>query len=332
LREFTGGIKMIKFATIGSNFIVHQFLEAAKEVAGFEYVAAYSRTYEKAEELAKQYGATKIYTDLQELALDQDIDAVYIASPNSLHCEQSILMMQHKKHVLCEKPIASNSREFEEMARVAKENNVILLEGMKSVHCPAYKVVKDNLKNLGMIRQVTFNYSQYSSRYDKYKAGIIENTFNPEFSNGALMDIGVYTIHMLLALFGVPKSIQSTDVRLDNGVDGAGAILCKYEDFLATLIYSKISEYKGNQIQGEAGTMFIDQISDIAKVHILYQDGRCEEFEIDKKVTMAYEIETFVNAITVGTSVDLLETTKQQMIFLDEARRQLGIVFPADEK
>lgn len=323
---------MIRFATIGSNFIVHQFLEAAGEVAGFEYVAAYSRTYEIGEALAKQYGATKVYTDLQALARDPEIDAVYIASPNSLHCEQSILMMQHGKHVLCEKPIASNVHEFEEMARVAKAQDVILLEGMKSVHCPGYQVVRENIQHLGKLRQVTFNYSQYSSRYDKYKAGIIENTFKSEFSNGALMDIGVYTIHMLLALFGAPKQIQASDVRLDNGVDGAGAILCQYEDFLATVIYSKISDHLGNQIQGEEATMLIDHISDIGHVQILYRDGRKEAFEIDKKVTMMYQIETFVKAIRGEETKDLLATTRKQMHFLDDARKQLGIVFPADAK
>lgn len=321
---------MIKFATIGSNFIVHQFIEAAREVADFEYVAAYSRTYETGAALAKQYGAKTVYTDLEELARETNIDAVYIASPNSLHAEQSILMMQHGKHVLCEKPIASNSQEFEEMAKVAKAHGVVLLEGMKSVHCPGYQVVRKNLKHLGIIRQVTFNYSQYSSRYDKYKAGIIENTFKAEFSNGALMDIGVYAIHMLLSLFGMPNQIQANAVRLDNGVDGAGAILCAYEDFLATLIYSKISDHLGNQIQGEDATMIIDHISDIGCVQMLYRDGRRETFEIDKKVTMAYEIETFLRAIHGEEKGDLLAITKQEMQFLDEARKQLGIIFPAD--
>ena len=322
---------MIRFATIGSNFIVHRFLEAAEQVSDFSYVAAYSRTHGVGEELAKQYGATQVYTDLQALAQASDIDAVYVASPNALHKTQAILMMKHGKHVLCEKPIASNALEFEEMERVAKVNDVVLMEAMKSVHCPGFDAIKDHLFKLGIIRNVTFNFLQYSSRYDKYKNGIVENAFKPELSNGALMDIGVYPIHVLLALFGMPKSVQSSGIKLDNGADASGTILCKYDGFLATLIYSKIASFEGNQIQGEAATMVIDKISDIKQVEILYPSGRKEEVAIEKQTTMVYEIEKFVQAIRTNDTSDLLATTRAQMVLLDEVRGQLGIVFPADE-
>lgn len=323
-------IKMIKFATIGSNFIVHRFLEAAALVAKFEYGAVYSRTEEKGRELANQYGAPKVYTSLESLAKDKEIDVVYIASPNYLHGEHSILMMKHGKHVICEKPISSHARELAEMERIALENNVILMEAMKSVHCPGYTAVRDNLHKLGQIRQVTFNFLQYSSRYDDYKAGIIENAFKPEVSNGALMDIGVYPIHMLLALFGMPKNIQANAIMLETGTDAAGTISCDYEDFLATLIYSKISSYEGNQIQGESATMMIDKISDISQVTIKYRDGRTEEIGINKKATMYYEIQKFVDAINNHEQAGLLDVTNKQMMFLDEVRNQLGIIFPAD--
>ena len=322
---------MIKFATIGSNFIVHQFLEAAKQVEGLSYVATYSRNLETGEALAGEYGAKKVYTSLDELAQDPEIDAVYVASPNAFHKEQSILMMKHGKHVLCEKPIASNGKEFAQMEQVAKENGVVLMEAMKSVHCPGFFAVRDHLHKLGTIRNVTLNFLQYSSRYDKYKSGIVENAFKVELSNGALMDIGVYPLHMLLALFGTPNDVQSSGIKLSNGADAAGSVLCTYEDFVATLIYSKIASFEGNQIQGEAATMIIDKISDIKKVTIFYRDGETEEIEIKKKTTMIYEIEVFAQAILGKTDgVDLLMTTRQQMAMLDEIRWQLNIVYPAD--
>jgi len=323
---------MIKFATIGSNFIVHRFLEAAQEVVGFEYVAAYSRTYEVGKELARQYGAAKVYIDLNELAQDVDVDAVYVASPNAFHKDQSILMMQHGKHVICEKPIASNMREFEEMTQVAGEKGVVLMEAMKSVHCPGFAAVRDNLHKLGVIRNITFNFLQYSSRYDNYKLGIVENAFKPELSNGALMDIGVYPLHMMLALFGIPKSVQSSGIKLDNGADASGVILCNYDSFLATLVYSKIATFEGNQIQGEKATMTIDKISDIKKVTIHHRDGVAEDIRIEKKVTMIYEIEKFIATIKGYHTEDLLSTTSAQMYLLDQVRSQQGIIFPADEK
>ena len=323
---------MIKYATIGSNFIVHRFIKAASLVDNFEYGAVYSRTAKRGRELADQYGVDTVYTSLEELAEDQDIDIVYIASPNFLHAKQSILMMKHAKHVLCEKPISSHGRELAEMEKVAKENNVILMEAMKSVHCPGYETMRKNLDKLGKIRNVTFNFLQYSSRYDKYKSGIIENAFKPEVSNGALMDIGVYTVHMLLALFGMPKDIHAKAIMLKTGTDAAGTITCDYGDFLATLIYSKISSYEGNQIQGELATMMIDKISDIQTITIKYHDGSEEEIATHKKTTMYYEIQKFVDAVNNNEQARLLDVTKKQMMFLDEVRNQLGIVFPADSK
>ena len=323
---------MVKFATIGSNIIVHKFISAASLVDDFEYGAVYSRTEEKGRELADQYGVATVYTSLVELAENQEIDIIYVASPNFLHAKQAILMMKHGKHVLCEKPISSHERELGLMEEVARENNVILMEAMKSVHCPGYAAVRENLHKLGKIRNVTFNFLQYSSRYDKYKAGIIENAFKPEMSNGALMDIGVYNVHMLLALFGMPKKICAQAIMLKTGADAAGTISCDYGEFLATLIYSKISSYEGNQIQGEAATMIINKISDISKVTIKYRDGSEEEIAIDKKDTMYYEVQRFVDAVNNNDQTGLLDVTKKQMLFLDEVRSQLGIVFPADSE
>lgn len=321
---------MINFATIGSNFIVHRFLEAAQQIADFKYVATYSRLYETGVALASQYGVSTVYTNLEELAKDLNVHAVYIASPNSLHKAQAILMMQHGKHVLCEKPIASNAYELAEMEQVAKMNGVVLMEAMKNVHCPGYIAIRDNLFKLGVIRNIVFNFSQYSSRYNNYKNGIVENAFNPDLSNGALMDIGVYNVHMLLALFGMPKQTQASAIMLNNGVDAAGTILCEYDDFLATLIYSKISSCEANQIQGENATMMIDKISDIKQVKIHYLDGREEEVEIKKQPTMIYETRKFLQHIYKHDEGDVLAVTREQMIFLDKVRKQLEIVFPAD--
>ena len=95
----------IRFASIGTGWIAGEFLKGAREVEGLEYTACYSRSQEKGEEFAKQWGAQKVYTDLEAMAEDKEIDAVYIASPNALHYSQSKLFLQHGKHVICEKPI-----------------------------------------------------------------------------------------------------------------------------------------------------------------------------------------------------------------------------------
>ena len=210
---------MINFAVIGTNFITDRFLEAASSVPEFCLKAVYSRTMERAQDYARRHGAGRTFDSLDDLAACPDVDAVYVASPNCCHAAQSIQMMKAGKHVLVEKPVASNLREFRQMKETALEKGVILLEAMRSVFSPGFEAVRENLRELGTIRRVSFQFCQYSRRYDKFKNGIIENAFRPEMSNGALMDIGVYCVHPLADLFGMPERIKSSSLKLSNGFE-----------------------------------------------------------------------------------------------------------------
>ncbi|VBB05883.1 Hypothetical protein LUCI_1094 [Lucifera butyrica] len=324
---------MLRFAVIGTNKITDKFIEAAKLCKGFELIAVYSRTKERAVQFASKHKAVLVYDDLEELAASKEVDAVYVASPNSLHAEQSIKMLRGKKHVLCEKTIASNKKELEAMLKAAKDNGVILLEAMRSVFDPGFKTIAANMSKLGTIRRVTFQYCQYSSRYDNFKQGIIENAFNPVFSNGALMDIGVYCIHPLLKLFGMPKKIWSSAVILENGIDGAGTIMVNYEDMLGELIYSKITNSRlPSQIQGENGCMIIKEISDTREITIIYNDGQKEDILISKHDNnMYYEAEEFIRLIqTKSNAQEHNQYSLMQLSIMDEVRNQTGISFPAD--
>ena len=89
---------------------------------------------------------------------------------------------------------------------------------------------------------MTLEYCQYSSRYDKFRQGEILNAFRPELANGAIMDIGVYPIYMLVQLFGMPKDIKSFSTKLENGFEGDGIVLMQYEEMVAEAVYSKITE------------------------------------------------------------------------------------------
>lgn len=327
--------KEIRFATIGTGKIVHKFLKAMAKCEGFRYSAVYSREQEKADAFAKEYGVKKTYTSLEDLAKDPQIDAVYIASPNALHCEQSVLMMEHGKHVLCEKPVASNSRELVKMLNTAEQNQVVFLEAMRTAFAPGIAVIKKNLHKLGTIRRATLQYCQYSSRYDHFKQGIIENAFRPELSNGALMDIGVYCVYPLTMLFDRPQNIIAQGVFLRNGVDGAGTILGMYPQMQAELLYSKITDSAlPSQIQGEEANMLIYQIPKIEKIEILYRDGRKEELDIDvDEDDMVYEIRKWKKLIEEHTVQNTYQRySVMEMQIMEEARRQMGIVFPADSR
>lgn len=330
---------MIRFATIGTNKIVDIFLESAKSIKDFEYVCVYSRNEDTAKDFATKHNAKRYTTNLLDIAIAIDIDAVYIASPNSLHCEHSILMLKNKKHVLCEKAISSNEKEVKEMLKVAEDNGVILLEAMRSVFDTGFKAIENNLHKLGKIRRATFQYCQYSSRYDNFKNGIIENAFNPSFSNGALMDIGVYCIYPMVHLFGKPDNIASNGVILENGIDGAGTIIFSYDNdennMQGELMYSKISNsYMPSQIQGENASMIIEEIPDTREITIIYNNGSKENITIDKPTSnMVYEIQAFINFIKNNEKpLKYNQSSIMEMEVVDVVKNQLGIVFPADKE
>lgn len=327
---------MIRFATIGTNWITEAFIEAARKVEDFTLTAVYSRTEEKAKEFAKKTGAERTFTNLEELAKSKDIDAVYIASPNSLHAEQAILLMNHGKHVLCEKPMASNTKEVRAMIDAARRNDVVLMEAMKSTLLPNFQAIREHLHKIGKIRRYFASYCQYSSRYDAYKQGTILNAFNPAFSNGSLMDIGVYCIYPMVVLFGKPHRLQANSLKLDSGVDGEGSIIFDYGDMDAVVMYSKITNsYLPSEIQGEDGSMLIDAIHTPTKVEIRYRDGRTEDVTVpQEQPPMYYEAKEFIELIKSGkreSSINSHDHSLTTIELIEQARKQTGIIFPADQ-
>lgn len=324
---------MVNFAVIGTNFVTDSLIDAGKQCKEFHVQAVYSRTMTRAKEYAEKYKIEDCYDSLELLAQAENIDAVYIASPNALHAAQSIQMLNAGKHVLCEKTIASNLKELKEMLSAAEKNHVVLLEAMRSAFDPGFAAIQENLPKLGKIRRATFQYCQYSRRYDNYKRGIIENAFKPELSNGALMDIGVYCVHPLVKLFGMPKEIIARGMKLETGAEANGTILAIYDDMQAELIYSKITDaILPSQIQGEEGSMIIEEIPDTKKIKICYRDKQWEEIEVIKKENnMYYEVKEFIRLIQENESAkEHNQYSLWELEVMDKARKQMGIVFPAD--
>ena len=146
-------MKKIRFGVVGTNNITDWVIAGARQDERFELAAVCSRTLERANEFAAKHGIPHTFTSLEEMAKSPLIDAVYIATPNYVHAKQSILCMNHGKHVLCEKPFASNAREVRQMTEVAREQGVTLMEAMISTLNPNFTITKEHLKNLGTIRR-----------------------------------------------------------------------------------------------------------------------------------------------------------------------------------
>ena len=271
----------IRVATIGSSRIAESFLMGARHDPRFCHAAVYSRTAERGREFAAKYGVKKVYTSLEDLAADKEIDAVYIASPNTLHAPQAIMMMDSGKSVMVEKPAATSPEELEAMIAASRRNNVSFMEAMRPTTVPNFEAVREALPRIGKIRRYTASYCQYSSRFEEFKQGTVASNLSAEMRGGALLDLGVYCIAPMVHLFGAPWEGEFTREKLEacvqkqetivypggddahkRGVDGQGSMLIKYPDFEAVLSYSKISDSQiPAEIQGEDGSIIIDRVS-----------------------------------------------------------------------
>ncbi len=213
----------IRFGMVGTGFIADWVLAGARQDARFEAAAICSRNQATADAFAAKHGIPHTFTSLEEMARSPLVDAVYIASPNALHASQSILCMSGGKHVLCEKPLASNAREARAMIEAARRYGVVLMEAMIATLNPNFRIVREQLPRLGTIRRYFASYCQYSSRYDKFREGVVLNAFDPSLSNGAMMDIGVYTVYPMVALFGRPQAVDAQGVVLLFGGGRSGS-------------------------------------------------------------------------------------------------------------
>lgn len=324
---------MIRFAVIGTNWITRQFVDAAHETGKYKLTAVYSRSLEQAQTFANDYPVEHLFTSLDAMAQSEDIDAVYIASPNSLHFPQTKLFLQHKKHVICEKPLASNLHEVEQAIALARENQVVLFEAFKTASLPNFQILQQSLEKVGPVRKAFINYCQYSSRYQRYLDGENPNTFNPAFSNGSIMDIGFYCLASAVALWGEPKQVQASASLLDSGVDAHGIAVLDYGDFSVTLQHSKVSDSTlPSEIQGEAGALVIEKISECQKVAFIPRGSKAQDLSQPQHInTMLYEAEEFARLVENNeVNHPALEVSRITAKVQTEIRRQTGVVFPAD--
>ena len=334
----------IRFGVIGTNFITDWVIAGAKQDERFELVAVCSRTQERANEFAAKYDIPYTFTSLEEMAESPLIDAVYIATPNYLHASQSILCMKHGKHVLCKKPMASNAYEVKQMIAASRQYGVTLMEAMKPTLTPNFRVLREALPKAGVIRRYFASYCQYSSRYDKFKEGIVLNAFKPELSNGAMMDIGVYTVYPMVVLFGRPNKISASGVVLSTGTDGQGAVNFEYEGMNATVLYSKIANSSlPTEIEGEDGNFMLNKINQINRVtwqaRPVASSGKgpltpVEDISaVTDKDEYYYEVAEFINLVQAGKLESEVNSHENSLItieIIDEVRRQLGVSFLAD--
>ncbi|MEA4853194.1 MAG: Gfo/Idh/MocA family oxidoreductase [Christensenella sp.] len=290
----------MKYATIGTSGIASQMIEAAGSTGLWELDGVYSRSLARAQEFGAGFGCSRAYNSLSALAKSR-ADAIYIASPNALHYEQCQLFLQAGKHVICEKPLTVTPQQSHELAQLAQQNNVVLMEAIMMVHQPQRRILKAILPEIGNITGVHLDFSQLSSRYAAFCSGELPNIFNPEFAAGCLMDLGVYCVYLALDLFGFPKSAFTTANFLSTGADGSFTSIFHYPGFLLTLTACKTGQDRcGSEILGDQGTISIEFVHHLSGISLFHTDGSKDIIfgDVEKRDLMANEMRDFYRYIT----------------------------------
>lgn len=326
----------MKLGILGSGKIVKEILPVLEQVENIELVAIAARNKGKLEELVEEFNIGKYYIGIDNLLADPDIDTVYVALPNYLHYEAMDKAIAKGKDIICEKPFCGNLRESEDIFARVFAKGLIVLEAASHRFIPNALAVRDELKKLGEIKIVSFNYSQYSSRYDKFKEGEIAPVFDRSMNGGALMDINFYNVDYLSMLFGRPKAVKYFP-NMEKGIDTSGILYLDYGNFKAVAIGSKDSDASlVNTIQTDRGSIEItDAINSFSSFRIK-ESGKDVFREVNVNEPchrMVYEFREFLEIISQRDMEKARELSKISLDtswILTEARKFSAIDFPND--
>lgn len=329
----------IKLGIAGSGMIVQDFFRFIDKIEDYEIKAICGtvRSETKLKDLSLQHHIPFVYTDYNKMLENEEVDTIYIAVPNHLHYSFALEALKNNKNVICEKPFTSNVKELEKLVALAREKDLILVEAITNQYLENYQDIKRRLSELGNIKIVECNYSQYSSRYNAFKEGNILPAFDYSKSGGALMDLNIYNIHFVVGLFGKPRSVIYL-ANIEKNIDTSGVLLLDYDSFKCVCIGAKDCKAPiSSNIQGDLGCIHIPLPVSICKEYTLYtNDGKEETVDLSSgKHRMQYEFEHFAKMILQHRRDDCDKMLDHSLIVMDivsQAKKSAGITFLADQE
>jgi predicted dehydrogenase len=319
----------IRWGIIGPGRIAHRFAQDLATIPDADLHAVASRNKARAEAFASQYGATTSYNSYEALADDPRVDAVYIATPHAYHHEHSILCLNHRKAVLCEKPFAMNLGEVQEMIETARKNKTLLMEALWTFFLPHYRRILDLIRD-GAIGNIRSLEADFGFRPD-WDPG--SRVFKKELGGGSLLDIGIYPIFLALTTLGMPDKIWADATFFENGVDSSCTMRFDYTSGSQARLFSTFSEPTPTAavITGDAGTLTIHPKFHAPSSFTLENDGHSETFRFDVKTNgYSYEIIHFNRLLREGrTESDVMtfETSRHLISLLDAIRSRIGLKY-----
>ena len=328
-------MEQVKLGTIGSGVIVRSILDNVQKTEGISLAAVYSRSEEKAKKLASDYGCSVTYTDMDAFLSDPNVNTVYIATPNLLHYEQAKHALLAGKHVILEKPFTTRRDHAEELAAIAQERRLLLVEAAPTSFLPNFAILKEQLQKILPVKLVLSNYSQYSSRYDAVLRGETPAIFDPSYAGGCLMDINFYNVLLNVLLFGAPKAATYLPNTRPGYSDTSGVMVLQYDGFVSTNAGAKDTwGVNSFQIEGEKGYIYIENGSNGLKSVRVVTKTSDETFNLQPNPDRwFYEVQE-VTRLFLAEDYDAiharLETTIATVGVIESARKAAGICFPKD--
>ena len=258
-----------------------------------------SRSEERAQEFANEYGIKVAYTSYEEMLLDDKIDLIYIATPHSEHYANMKLCIENGKNVLCEKAFTANAKQAEEILALAKEKGVFVAEAMWVRYMPMLTTIKGIL-NSGIIGEPAMLTANLSCPISGKR-----RLTDPALAGGTLLDLGVYTLNFAAMMFGKDiEKMESTCTYTETGVDASESITITYKDGRMAVLngtMNGVSDRRG-VIYGPKGYIAIENINNFESVTV-YDAGykAVKTVKAPKQITgYEYEVYACMEAIEKG--------------------------------
>ncbi len=327
----------MKLGILGTGMIVRDLLTTIHEM-NIEsiYILGTKQTEEETKQLVQQYHLNGYELDYEAL-LNKDIDTIYVALPNHLHYIFAKKALEQGKHVIIEKPITANLKELKDLIRLADENKRLIMEAMNIHYLPAFLRLKEDIQKIGQPKIISFNYSQYSSRYDAFKEGNILPAFDYHKAGGALMDLNVYNIHGIVGLFGKPQKVQYL-ANIENHIDTSGILTLDYGLFKAVCIGAKDCKAPVMlTLQGDQGLIRMDKpINQLTTYEYINNQNEIRTVNSNEgKHRLFYEFQNFIQMVETQDEKKVKSMLEISLIvseIMQEARLQEGIVFDNDKE
>ena len=344
----------VRFGVIGAGFIARWFAEAVAREPGAQIVAVTSAHRERAAAFATEHGVPHAYASLEEMLTAHGpgskapIDVIHVGSPNSLHTQHSIAALEAGFHVVVEKPFALTRSQAEAMVEAAQATDRFLMEGWLSAFEPGVARLREQLPRLGRLHRVVLSKEQFSSRMEVYRSGGLPPAFDPALGGGSLMDLGIYPVSLAIHLFGEPDRVTATGTLLECGVDARGTVVLSYDcgehaGLEVVCLHSKTSPGMESSFAGDHDVLSIDDCQWPRRIGLrgpTAATGTGEDLSVERDAEapghqLAYELAEVCRLVRAGARQSDLHPLSRSVAavrVLQEARRQVGVRFPADEQ